>query len=264
MGPQRGGLLRGSAAHRRDLHGVRQGPAGRRPLLPEDGPGAQALPGQQQRVSAQLTSSNLPPRVKHEYDEAAFKPAISADAATGVMGAYNLVNGRPNTVNPDLNDVVRSWTSKDLYNVSDAWAPHALTDPEHYFDNETEAFAATLKAGIDSFTVDDNKPETMAGLIKDALGRGCSPSRRRPVGAARAVDPVPARPVRPGRRAVREDHQGCDQQRGPSAAQPRDRGQGHGAAEELGAEETACGEGLGEGLGEGSAKAQRRTQRRTR
>ncbi|WP_055481416.1 glycoside hydrolase family 3 C-terminal domain-containing protein [Sphaerimonospora mesophila] len=119
-----------------------------------------------------LTSSNLPPRVKHEYDEAAFKPAISADAATGVMGAYNLVNGRPNTVNPDLNDVVRSWTSKDLYNVSDAWAPHALTDPEHYFDNETEAFAATLKAGIDSFTVDDNKPETMAGLIKDALGRG--------------------------------------------------------------------------------------------
>lgn len=119
-----------------------------------------------------LTSSNLPPRVKHEYDEAAFKPAISADAATGVMGAYNLVNGRPNTVNPDLNDVVRSWTSKDLYNVSDAWAPHALTDPEHYFDNETEAFAATLKAGIDSFTVDDNDPATMTGLIKDALGKG--------------------------------------------------------------------------------------------
>ncbi|WP_248958820.1 glycoside hydrolase family 3 protein [Sphaerisporangium perillae] len=119
-----------------------------------------------------LTSSNLPPRVKHEYDEAAFKPAISADAATGVMGSYNLVNGRPNTVNPDLGGLVRSWTSKDLYNVSDAWAPHALTDPEHYFANETEAFAATLKAGIDSFTVDDNKPATMTTLIKDALAKG--------------------------------------------------------------------------------------------
>ncbi|GAA0364813.1 glycoside hydrolase family 3 protein [Microbispora corallina] len=119
-----------------------------------------------------LTSSNLPPRVKHEYDEAAFKPAISADAATGVMGSYNLVNGRPNTVNPDLDDVVRSWTSKDLYNVSDAWAPHALTDPEHYFSNETEAFAAALKAGIDSFTVDDNKPATMTALIKDGLAKG--------------------------------------------------------------------------------------------
>ncbi|GAA3808305.1 glycoside hydrolase family 3 protein [Sphaerisporangium flaviroseum] len=119
-----------------------------------------------------LTSSNLPPRVRHEYDEAAFKPAISADAATGVMGSYNLVNGRPNTVNPDIGRLVRSWTSKDLYNVSDAWAPHALTDPEHYFDNETEAFAATLKAGIDSFTVDDNKPATMTTLIKDALAKG--------------------------------------------------------------------------------------------
>ncbi|MET8139772.1 glycoside hydrolase family 3 C-terminal domain-containing protein [Sphaerisporangium sp. NPDC005288] len=119
-----------------------------------------------------LTSSNLPPRVKHEYDEAAFKPAISADAATGVMGSYNLVNGRPNTVNPDLGGLVRSWTDKTLYNVSDAWAPHALTDPEHYFDNETEAFAAALKAGIDSFTVDDNKPAVMTGLIKDALAKG--------------------------------------------------------------------------------------------
>ncbi|GGK99944.1 beta-glucosidase [Sphaerisporangium melleum] len=119
-----------------------------------------------------LTSSNLPPRVKHEYDEAAFKPAITADAATGVMGSYNLVNGRPNTVNPDLGGLVRGWTGKTLYNVSDAWAPHALTDPEHYFDNETEAFAATLKAGIDSFTVDDNKPATMTALIKDGLAKG--------------------------------------------------------------------------------------------
>ncbi|MFC4532005.1 glycoside hydrolase family 3 C-terminal domain-containing protein [Sphaerisporangium dianthi] len=119
-----------------------------------------------------LTSSNLPPRVKHEYDEAAFRPAIAADAATGVMGSYNLVNGRPNTVNPDIGGLVRGWTSKELYNVSDAWAPHALTDPEHYFDNETEAFAATLKAGIDSFTVDDNKPATMTALIKDALAKG--------------------------------------------------------------------------------------------
>ena len=31
LGPQRGGLLRGPAAHRRDLHRVRLGPAGRRP-----------------------------------------------------------------------------------------------------------------------------------------------------------------------------------------------------------------------------------------
>ena len=33
-------------------------------------------------------------------------------AATGVMTSYNLVNGRPSTVNPDLNDVVRKWTDQ--------------------------------------------------------------------------------------------------------------------------------------------------------
>ncbi|MFG1877131.1 glycoside hydrolase family 3 C-terminal domain-containing protein [Sphaerisporangium sp. NPDC049003] len=118
------------------------------------------------------TSSNLPPRVRHEYDEAAFRPAISADAVTGVMGSYNLVNGRPNTVNPDLGGLVRSWTSKDLYNVSDAWAPHGITQLNHYYDTETEGFAATLKAGIDSFTVDDNSPATMTALIKDGLSTG--------------------------------------------------------------------------------------------
>src|SRR6185436_16392458 len=59
-------------------------------------------------IHRDTTSSNLRPRVKKEYDELAFKLPIAADAATGVMGSYNLVNGRPNTVNPELNDVVRS------------------------------------------------------------------------------------------------------------------------------------------------------------
>ncbi|MEU8147524.1 glycoside hydrolase family 3 C-terminal domain-containing protein [Nonomuraea sp. NPDC048901] len=119
-----------------------------------------------------LTSSNLRPRIKHEYDEAAFKPAISNDAATGVMASYNLVNGRPNTVNPDLDTVVRSWTTKDLYNVSDAWAPDALQEYEHYYDTKPEAVAATLKAGLDSFTVNNDDPSLMTANIKSALSQG--------------------------------------------------------------------------------------------
>src|SRR5665647_3213124 len=78
-------------------------------------------------VQRDVTSSNVPARVLNEYDRQAFKPAISANAATGVMASYNLVNGRPATVSPDLNDVVRSWTSKTLFNVSDAYAPYNLT-----------------------------------------------------------------------------------------------------------------------------------------
>ncbi|MFB4266466.1 glycoside hydrolase family 3 C-terminal domain-containing protein [Nonomuraea sp. GTA35] len=119
-----------------------------------------------------LTSSNLTPKLKHEYYEPAFKAAISADAATGVMASYNLVNGRPNHVNPDLDDVVRSWTDKTLYNPSDAWGPHALTDLEKYYDNKPEAFAAVLKAGLDSFTIDNSDISVMVTNLKAALDQG--------------------------------------------------------------------------------------------
>ncbi|MGW3342960.1 glycoside hydrolase family 3 C-terminal domain-containing protein [Nonomuraea rubra] len=119
-----------------------------------------------------LTSSNLTPKLKHEYYEPAFKAAISADAATGVMASYNLVNGRPNHVNPDLNNVVRSWTDKTLYNPSDAWGPHALTDLERYYDNKPEAFAAVLKAGLDSFTIDNSDISAMVTNLKAALDQG--------------------------------------------------------------------------------------------
>ncbi|MGR6923885.1 glycoside hydrolase family 3 C-terminal domain-containing protein [[Actinomadura] parvosata] len=119
-----------------------------------------------------LTSSNLTPKLKHEYYEPAFKAAISADAATGVMASYNLVNGRPNHVNPDLNDVVRSWTDKTLYNPSDAWGPHALTDLEKYYDTKPEAFAAVLKAGLDSFTIDNSDVSVLVTNLKAALQQG--------------------------------------------------------------------------------------------
>src|SRR3989440_926283 len=123
-------------------------------------------------VHRDTTSSNLRPRVLREYDEQAFKPAISADAATGVMASYNLVNGRPNTVNPDLDGVVRSWTDKTLYNVSDAFAPYNLTGSEQYYATNPEGFAATLKAGLDSFTVDNQNSQPTIDTIKAALAQG--------------------------------------------------------------------------------------------
>lgn len=124
-------------------------------------------------VHRATTSSDLRPRVQHEYDEAAFKPAIAADAATGVMSSYNLVNGRPDTVNPDLNDVVRSWSSRDLLNVTDAFAPgNLLPGTQNYYPTLAEGDAAALKAGIDSFTDNsaDSAPTTTA--INSALSTG--------------------------------------------------------------------------------------------
>ncbi|MET9405646.1 glycoside hydrolase family 3 C-terminal domain-containing protein [Streptomyces sp. NPDC002935] len=119
------------------------------------------------------TSSDLRPRVLHEYDEAAFAPAVRADAATGVMSSYNLVNGRPNTVSPDLDDVVRGWTDRDLLNVTDAFAPgNLLPATQNYYPTLAEGDAAALKAGIDSFTDNSADPEPTTTAVKSALSTG--------------------------------------------------------------------------------------------
>ena len=118
------------------------------------------------------SSSNVTPRVRHEYDYAAFKPAIEADAATGVMASYNMVNGRPTHVDREINEAVRSWTDKTLYNVTDAWGPHAVTQAQFYYDSEDEAYANVLKAGNDSFTVDNSDNAPMKATLKSALDKG--------------------------------------------------------------------------------------------
>ncbi|MCD9878549.1 glycoside hydrolase family 3 protein [Streptomyces guryensis] len=123
-------------------------------------------------VHRDTTSSELRPRVLKEYDEQAFKPAIAADAATGVMTSYNLVNGRPNTVNPALDDTVRTWTSKDLLNVTDAAAPGNLVGSQKYYGTQTEADAAALKAGVDSFTDNDTDSGPTTTAVKTALSTG--------------------------------------------------------------------------------------------
>lgn len=119
------------------------------------------------------TSSDLRPRVLKEYEEPAYRAAIAADAACGVMTAYNLVNGRPCTVT-DLNASVRTWTDRALLNVTDAWAPNNLpaTGSQKYFDTLAEADAAILKAGVDSFTTDDTNGEPTAAAVKEALAQG--------------------------------------------------------------------------------------------
>ncbi|WP_419992550.1 glycoside hydrolase family 3 C-terminal domain-containing protein [Streptomyces boninensis] len=124
-------------------------------------------------VRRDRTSSDLRPRVLKEYEEPAYNAAISADAACGVMTAYNLVNGRPCTVT-DLNASVRTWTDRALLNVTDAWAPNNLpaTGSQKYFDTLAEADAAIIKAGLDSFTTDDTDPSKTIAAINEALDKG--------------------------------------------------------------------------------------------
>ncbi|MFC6063260.1 glycoside hydrolase family 3 protein [Streptomyces ochraceiscleroticus] len=119
------------------------------------------------------SDSVLRPRVLKEYDEAAFRPALSADAVTGVMSSYNLVNGRPATVHPGLNDTVRRWAKKDLFNVTDADAPNnLLPGAQDYYPTRAEGDAAALKAGIDSFTADSAEPGKTVKALTTALEKG--------------------------------------------------------------------------------------------
>ncbi|MEU1479291.1 glycoside hydrolase family 3 C-terminal domain-containing protein [Streptomyces sp. NPDC005760] len=118
------------------------------------------------------SSSSVRPRVLHEYDLRAFREAVEAGAVAGVMPAYNLVNGRPNHVSPYLREHLRAWTEEELLVCSDAGAPSNLVDHEHYFDTHEEATAASLRAGVDSFTDHGTDSSQMVARIQGALDQG--------------------------------------------------------------------------------------------
>ncbi|MET7397462.1 glycoside hydrolase family 3 C-terminal domain-containing protein [Dactylosporangium sp. NPDC005572] len=122
-------------------------------------------------VRRDTTSAFVPPRVLHEYDEVPFRIPLQANAATGVMPGYNLVNGRPSTVSPDL-DSIRQWTDRPLFNPSDAFAPGNLTASQQYYATQAEANAAAVKAGINSFTQDGTNAAGTVDAIHAALDQG--------------------------------------------------------------------------------------------
>ncbi|SEG99478.1 beta-glucosidase [Nonomuraea solani] len=117
------------------------------------------------------TSSNLPPRVLYEYELPAFRKPIEEGAAVAVMPSYNLVNGRPAHLSPLIGRELRAW-APDLLIVSDAYAPGNLTALQGYHDTLPEAYAHAVKAGLDSFTQDDDRTEVTLGHLRDALAQG--------------------------------------------------------------------------------------------
>jgi beta-glucosidase len=127
-------------------------------------------------VNRTTTSSEVPPRVLNEYDQAAFRGPLRNNAATGVMASYNEVNGRPDTVNPDLNSIERGWApDQTLMNVTDAGGPGNLlpgAGNDNYYPDIEHVDAAAIKAGIDSFTIDNTDPTNTVKAVTAALNDG--------------------------------------------------------------------------------------------
>ncbi|GHG12314.1 glycoside hydrolase family 3 C-terminal domain-containing protein [Streptomyces zaomyceticus] len=118
------------------------------------------------------SSASVRPRVLHEYDLRAFRGPVEAGAVAGVMPAYNLVNGRPNHLSPYLEEQLRTWTEQELLVCSDAGAPSNLADSQGYFATHEEAVAASLKAGVDSFTDHGTDTSVILGRLRRALEAG--------------------------------------------------------------------------------------------
>ncbi len=120
-----------------------------------------------------VTSSDLRPRVLHEYELPCFRGPVEAGAAVAVMPSYNLVNGRPAHLSPLLEQELRTWAPDGVAVVSDAYAPSNVAGLQAYLPTQAEGHAALLNAGLDSFTDQDADPtlmiESVTTAIKDGL-----------------------------------------------------------------------------------------------
>src|SRR5690606_26403158 len=131
---------------------------GDHPRLLKTAPTLKHFLGYNNETRRETTSSNLGPRVLHEYELPAFRAPIAAGAAVAVMASYNLVNGRPAHLSPLINDELRRWTEDDILLVSDAAAPSNVATTQAYYPDHVASHAALVRAGVDSFTDNDDRP----------------------------------------------------------------------------------------------------------
>ncbi|MDT0341097.1 glycoside hydrolase family 3 C-terminal domain-containing protein [Streptomyces litchfieldiae] len=136
------------------------------------------------RVTA---STSVRARVLHEYELPAFRGPVRAGAVSGVMPAYNLVNGRPNHLSPLLADELRTWTELPLVICSDAAAPSNIAGLQGYLPSHAEGLAAALRAGVDSFTDDNEDSAPTVERLTAALERGLITQEDIDVAAARLL-----------------------------------------------------------------------------
>lgn len=118
------------------------------------------------------TSMSVRPRVFYEYELPAFVAPLAAGVAAGVMPSYNLVNGRPAHLAPEIERELRRAAPSELLVCSDAGAPSNIVDEQRYAPDYATAHAWALRAGVDSFTDKGAEPGFTIANLAAALENG--------------------------------------------------------------------------------------------
>ncbi|MDU0349352.1 glycoside hydrolase family 3 C-terminal domain-containing protein [Actinomyces sp. MRS3W] len=130
--------------------------------------------GYSNETDRSATSSQLDPQLLEEYELPGFLAPLRRGVAGSVMLSYNLVNGRPAHLSEMVNSRLRTAVADPdlLFVVTDAGAPSNLWKAEKVLPDAPTAYAAMLRAGVDSFTDHDSDPSETIAAITQALNDG--------------------------------------------------------------------------------------------
>jgi beta-glucosidase len=115
-------------------------------------------------------SVDLRPRVFWEYEIRPFFDVVKEGVAAAVMPSFHVVNGRPNHVSEHLRVLREAFG--DLVVVADGFAPSDIVRKSHYYDDRPHAYAAAMRAGLDSFTDHFDDPTITLAALHEALALG--------------------------------------------------------------------------------------------
>lgn len=135
-----------------------------------------------QEASRTGYSANLSPRNLYEYYFRAFQYGIASGAVSGIMTAYNLINGKPTMVLPELlSTLYGEWVPGGFqdgafFNVTDAGSPSNLTGSNAFYPNsaigQAASMADSIRNGVASLTPSDTDTPTTRRWIYEAIARG--------------------------------------------------------------------------------------------
>lgn len=130
--------------------------------------------GYSNETDRSATSSQLDPQLLEEYELPGFLTPLRRGAAGSVMLSYNLVNGRPAHLSELVNTRLRAALADPdlLFVVTDAGAPSNLWKTQKVLPDAPAAYAAMLRAGVDSFTDHDSDPSETIAAVTQALRDG--------------------------------------------------------------------------------------------